>query len=107
MARTSQEWPAAARGFGPLPQPATQMLLLDGLLSSLGANLRVQMRAEIKRLQRELHQKVVFATHDQEEAPSISDWIMVMDQGRVLQGGTPSETYERPATLLSSVKGNR
>jgi ABC-type sugar transport system ATPase subunit len=84
-----------------------KVLLLDEPLSNLDADLRVQMRAEIKRLQWELHQKVVFVTHDQKEAMSISDWIMVMDQEQVLQAGTPNETYERPATPLFSEKGNR
>ncbi len=84
-----------------------KVLLLDEPLSNLDADLRVQMRAEIKRLQRELHQKMVFVTHDQRVAMSISDWIMVMDQEQVLQDGTPNETYERPTTPPFSVKGIR
>jgi ABC-type Fe3+/spermidine/putrescine transport system ATPase subunit len=74
-----------------------QVLLLDEPLSNLDANLRVQMRAEITRLQRELRQTVVFVTHDQEEAMTLSDRIMVMDRGCILQAGTPREIYERPA----------
>jgi ABC-type Fe3+/spermidine/putrescine transport system ATPase subunit len=58
------------------------------------------MRAEIKRLQRELQLTVVFVTHDQEEAMSISDRLMVMDRGRILQSGSPNEIYERPATAF-------
>jgi spermidine/putrescine ABC transporter ATP-binding subunit len=73
------------------------VLLLDEPLSNLDANLRIQMRAEITRLQRELRQTVVFVTHDQEEAMSLSDRIVVMDRGRILQTGTPREIYERPA----------
>lgn len=89
-----QQRVALARALSLQPK----VLLLDEPLSNLDANLRVQMRAEITRLQRELQQTVVFVTHDQEEAMSISDRIMVMDQGRILQVGTPTEIYERPAT---------
>jgi ABC-type Fe3+/spermidine/putrescine transport system ATPase subunit len=91
-----QQRVALARSLSLQPK----VLLLDEPLSNLDADLRVQMRAEIKRLQRELQQTVVFVTHDQEEAMSISDRIMVMDRGRILQGGTPSEIYERPATAF-------
>jgi ABC-type Fe3+/spermidine/putrescine transport system ATPase subunit len=91
-----QQRVALARSLSLQPK----VLLLDEPLSNLDADLRVQMRAEIKRLQRELHQTVVFVTHDQQEAMSVSDRIMVMDQGRILQGGTPSEIYERPATAF-------
>jgi putative spermidine/putrescine transport system ATP-binding protein len=91
-----QQRVALARSLSLQPK----VLLLDEPLSNLDADLRVQMRAEIKRLQRELHQTVVFVTHDQEEAMSISDRIMVMDQGRILQSGTPSEIYERPTTAF-------
>ncbi len=74
------------------------MLLLDEPLSNLDANLRVLMRDEIKRLQRELRLTVAYVTHDQEEAMSISDRIAVMRAGRIEQVGTPTEIYERPAT---------
>ena len=89
-----QQRVALARALSLQPK----VLLLDEPLSNLDANLRVQMRAEIQRLHRDLQQTVVFVTHDQEEAMSISDRIMVMDRGRILQGGTPTEIYERPAT---------
>lgn len=89
-----QQRVALARALSLQPK----VLLLDEPLSNLDANLRVQMRAEIKRLQRDLHQTVVFVTHDQEEAMSISDRIMVMHRGRILQAGTSTEIYERPAT---------
>jgi ABC-type Fe3+/spermidine/putrescine transport system ATPase subunit len=88
-----QQRVALARALSLQPE----VLLLDEPLSNLDANLRVQMRAEITRLQRELRQTVVFVTHDQEEAMSLSDRIMVMDRGRILQCGTPREIYERPA----------
>jgi ABC-type Fe3+/spermidine/putrescine transport system ATPase subunit len=89
-----QQRVALARALSLQPK----VLLLDEPLSNLDANLRVQMRTEIKRLQLDLDQTVVFVTHDQEEAMSISDRIMVMHQGRILQVGTPAEIYERPAT---------
>jgi spermidine/putrescine ABC transporter ATP-binding subunit len=88
-----QQRVALARALSLQPK----VLLLDEPLSNLDANLRLQMRAEITRLQRELQLTVVFVTHDQEEAMSISDRIMVMHQGRILQVGTPAEIYERPA----------
>jgi spermidine/putrescine ABC transporter ATP-binding subunit len=89
-----QQRVALARALSLQPK----VLLLDEPLSNLDANLRVQMRAEITRLQRELKQTIVFVTHDQEEAMSISDRIMVMDRGRILQVGAPAEIYERPAS---------
>src|SRR5262249_57223931 len=75
-----------------------RLLLLDEPLSNLDANLRVLMREEIKRLQRELRLTVAYVTHDQEEAMSISDRIAVMRVGRIEQIGAPSEVYQRPAT---------
>ena len=91
-----QQRVALARALSLQPK----VLLLDEPLSNLDAELRVQMRAEIKRLQRDLRQTVVFVTHDQEEAMSVSDRIMVMYQGQILQAGTPSEIYEQPATTF-------
>ncbi len=73
-----------------------QVLLLDEPFSSLDANLRVQMREELRQLQRRLQLTVLFVTHDQEEAMSISDRILVMREGRVQQLGTPREVYETP-----------
>ncbi len=89
-----QQRVALARGLSLHPK----VLLLDEPLSNLDANLRILMRAEIKRLQRELRLTVVYVTHDQEEAMSISDRIAVMEGGRIQQIGTPAEIYERPAT---------
>ena len=74
------------------------MLLLDEPLSNLDAKIRVQVRAEIRKLQRELGITTVYVTHDQEEALSLSDRVAVMRDGRVLQVGVPRELYERPAT---------
>ncbi len=74
------------------------LLLLDEPLSNLDARIRVQVRAEIRRLQRELGITTVYVTHDQEEALSLSDRVAVMRDGRVLQVGAPKELYERPRT---------
>ena len=74
------------------------MLLLDEPLSALDAKIRVSLRQEIRAIQRELGITTMFVTHDQEEALSISDRIVVMSAGKVEQFGTPSEVYNRPAT---------
>jgi iron(III) transport system ATP-binding protein len=74
------------------------ILLLDEPLSNLDAKIRVQVRAEIRRLQQELKITTVYVTHDQEEALSLSDRVAVMRDGRVLQVGVPKELYERPRT---------
>jgi len=75
-----------------------RVLLLDEPLSNLDANLRVLMREEITRLQKDLRLTVVYVTHDREEAMSISDRIAVVRAGRIEQIGSPTEIYERPAT---------
>lgn len=74
-----------------------EVLLLDEPLSNLDAKLRVQMRLEIRRLQQEVGITTVYVTHDQEEALSLSDTIIVMNKGRIEQQGTPWEIYEHPA----------
>jgi len=74
------------------------ILLLDEPLSNLDAKIRVQVRAEIRKLQQELRITTVYVTHDQEEALSLSDRVAVMREGRVLQVGRPRELYERPGT---------
>jgi spermidine/putrescine ABC transporter ATP-binding subunit len=73
-----------------------KILLLDEPLSNLDANLRVSMREEVRKLQRRLGLSVIFVTHDQEEAMSISDLLVVMDHGVVKQIGSPTEIYEHP-----------
>ncbi|MDR7554780.1 MAG: ABC transporter ATP-binding protein [Armatimonadota bacterium] len=73
------------------------LLLLDEPLSNLDARLRVQMRAELVRLQRQLGITTIYVTHDQEEALMLSSRIAVMSQGRLVQLGTPQDVYERPA----------
>ena len=76
-----------------------QLLLLDEPFSNLDAQLRGQMRAELKVLQRRLGVTVVLVTHDQVEALSVSDRIGVMRQGRLEQLGTPQQLYREPATV--------
>ncbi len=75
-----------------------EVLLLDEPLSNLDAKLRVQMRRELKLLQRELKVTTVYVTHDQAEALSMADRIAVMSIGVVEQVGTPEEIYNRPRT---------
>ncbi len=74
--------------------------LLDEPLSNLDAILRVQMRAELKKLQKELKITAVYVTHDQVEAMSMADRVAVMNAGRVLQVGRPEEVYRKPNTLF-------
>ena len=75
-----------------------QILLLDEPLSNLDAKIRVQVRAEIRKLQKELAITTVYVTHDQEEALAMSDRIAVFNQGKVFQIGPPKALYERPAS---------
>ena len=73
-----------------------QLLLLDEPLSNLDAKLRDRMRFELKRLQRDLNLTTVYVTHDQSEALALSHEIAVMNEGRVVQVGTPRQIYEQP-----------
>ena len=77
-----------------------RVLLLDEPLSNLDARLRLQTREEIRRIQRETQITTVFVTHDQEEAMSISDMIVVMKDGVMQQMGAPQEVYDRPVNLF-------
>lgn len=79
-----------------------RLLLLDEPLSALDYKLRRTMQGELKRLQRELGITFVFVTHDQEEALSMSDRVVVLKSGLVQQLGTPREVYERPANLFTA-----
>lgn len=74
------------------------VLLLDEPLSSLDLKLRIQMREELRRLQRRLRKTSIFVTHDQTEALALSDRIAVLSEGRIEQIGTPSEIYNTPAS---------
>ncbi len=75
-----------------------KILLLDEPLGALDLQLRRQMQVELKRLQKKLHITFIYITHDQEEAAAMSDRIVVMNEGRIEQIGTPKEIYESPAT---------
>jgi iron(III) transport system ATP-binding protein len=85
---------ALARAFTREPR----LLLLDEPLSNLDAQLREQMRVELKRLQQETGVTAVYVTHDQAEALAISDRIAVMNKGKIAQIGTPKDIYSRPAS---------
>jgi multiple sugar transport system ATP-binding protein len=74
--------------------------LLDEPLSNLDARLRVQMRTEIARLQKRLGTTMIYVTHDQTEAMTLGDRVAVLNQGEVLQIGTPQELYSHPANLF-------
>lgn len=85
---------ALARALAPDPA----LLLLDEPLGALDAKLRGQVQQELKAIQRSTHKTFFFVTHDQEEALTMSDRIVVMNKGRVEQDGTPEELYFHPAT---------
>lgn len=75
-----------------------KLCLLDEPFCNLDAALRVKMRAELKRIQRELDMTMVFVTHDQEEALILADSMAIMEQGRLVQNDTPLNIYHNPAT---------
>jgi sn-glycerol 3-phosphate transport system ATP-binding protein len=77
-----------------------KVFLFDEPLSNLDAKLRVQMRIEIRRLQRRLATTTIYVTHDQVEAMTLADMLVVLNAGRIEQVGAPLELYERPATLF-------
>jgi ABC-type sugar transport system ATPase subunit len=77
-----------------------KVFLMDEPLSNLDARLRVEMRTEIKKLHRELGITIVYVTHDQEEAMSLSDKVAVFFDGQIQQCGMPMELYERPENLF-------
>jgi len=87
---------ALARALARSPK----ILLLDEPLSALDAKIRLQLREEIRELQQKLGITTLYVTHDQEEALSISDRVVVMNEGRIEQVGTPTEIYFRPRTLF-------
>jgi putative spermidine/putrescine transport system ATP-binding protein len=91
-----QQRVALARALAIRPQ----LLLLDEPLSALDAKIRVELRSEIRRIQQELGITTVYVTHDQEEALSLSDRIVVMSAGQMEQVGTPFEIYNFPKTAF-------
>lgn len=94
MSGGQQQRVALARAIAPRPR----MLLLDEPLSALDAKIRVSLREEIRAIQLDLGITTVFVTHDQEEALSISDRIVVMNAGNIEQLGAPHDIYNKPAT---------
>ncbi len=91
-----QQRVAIARALVKIPR----VLLLDEPLSNLDARLRLQTREELRRIQRETGVTTIFVTHDQEEAMSISDLIIVMKEGKVHQIGKPQDVYDNPTNLF-------
>ena len=91
-----QQRVAIARALVKMPR----VLLMDEPLSNLDARLRLQTREEIRRIQRETKITTIFVTHDQEEAMSISDQIIVMENGIIQQIGKPQEVYDEPKNLF-------
>jgi ABC-type Fe3+/spermidine/putrescine transport system ATPase subunit len=79
-----------------------QILLMDEPLSNLDAKLRVSMRDEIRRLQKQLGITTIYVTHDQEEAMAVSDRIAILNRGRVEQVGTPAAIYFRPESRFAA-----
>ncbi|MGC8493947.1 MAG: ABC transporter ATP-binding protein [Syntrophobacteraceae bacterium] len=113
MSGGQQQRVALARALVNLPE----VLLLDEPMSALDARLRAQVQLELKRLHQKLGQTFILVTHDQAEALVVSDRIAVMNQGRIIQSGTPEEIYEYPncafvanflgaANLISACCGN-
>jgi spermidine/putrescine ABC transporter ATP-binding subunit len=78
------------------------VLLLDEPLSALDLKLRKAMQLELKSIHRSLGTTFVYVTHDQEEAITMADRILIMDRGRIVQEGTPIDIYQRPSTVFSS-----
>src|SRR5215217_4178308 len=77
-----------------------EVLLLDEPLSNLDAKLRVSIRTELISIQRQLGITTVYVTHDQDEALAMSDWVAVMNQGKVVQWGPPWDVYYQPRTAF-------
>jgi multiple sugar transport system ATP-binding protein len=77
-----------------------KVLLLDEPLSNLDAKLRLKMRSELKRIHKKLRSTILYVTHDQVEAMSLSDRIAVMDQGNISQSGAPLDVYNSPANIF-------
>ena len=77
-----------------------KILLMDEPLSNLDAKLRTEMRASLKRLHRDLNATTVYVTHDQIEALTLSDRVIIMNEGRIMQEGSPYDIYHHPANIF-------
>jgi iron(III) transport system ATP-binding protein len=93
-----QQRVAIARALAGRPQA----LLFDEPLSNLDAKLRNEMRKELRRLQRQIGLTSVYVTHDQSEALAISDWVVVMKEGRIVERGTPTQIYRAPRHVFTA-----
>ena len=80
----------------------TRVCLMDEPLSNLDAQLRVEMRREIRALQRRLGMTMLYVTHDQVEAMTMADQVVLMRNGRIEQDAAPAALYERPATIFAA-----
>jgi ABC-type Fe3+/spermidine/putrescine transport system ATPase subunit len=94
----AQQKAALARALG----NRAKLLLLDEPLSALDARVRVELRYALRRLVKDLGLTAIHVTHDQEEAMSVSDRVVVMRKGRVVESGSPEALYERPRTLFTA-----
>ncbi len=79
-----------------------KVLLMDEPLSNLDAKVRQRLRGELRRLQKQVGITAIYVTHDQEEALALADTVVLMDQGRIVQTGTPQEIYLRPSTAFAA-----
>ncbi len=79
-----------------------KVLLMDEPLSNLDAKVRQRLRAELRRLQKQVGITAIYVTHDQEEALALADTVVLMDQGRIVQTGTPQDIYLKPATAFAA-----
>ena len=87
---------AAAGGHRPGPGKPAKVLLLDEPLGALDLKLRKDMQLELKKIQQQVGITFIYVTHDQEEALSMSDTVVVMDEGKIQQIGTPEDIYNEP-----------
>jgi iron(III) transport system ATP-binding protein len=79
-----------------------QVLLFDEPLSNLDARLRLEMRSELRRIQRQIGLSSIYVTHDQAEALAVSDWIVVMKEGRIIERGRPLDIYRYPRHVFTA-----
>ena len=79
-----------------------KVLLMDEPLSNLDAKVRQRLRAELRRLQKQVGITAIYVTHDQEEALALADTVVLMNQGRIIQTGTPQDIYLKPGTAFAA-----
>ena len=96
--QTTFRWPAPARRHGPCHRAKSQGISVRRAAIQSGRKLRVQMRTEIKRIHQKVKTTTVYVTHDQVEAMTLADWVVVMHSGKIEQIGTPNDLYHHPKT---------